>query len=189
MKEYLDLVTSEHAGRPKYMAMVEAYLQMLQDVSDCFASFDAAFALETAEGKQLDILGEIVGRNRLLPYQPQFGSAILNDDDYRFMIRAKIVMNQWDGTRDGLVSTWHASFPDTLISIGDGQDMSAELLISGIFFTDYQNEMITNDMLLPRPEGVLYTYTILTARNFAYDALKDLNFGGYDEDAFWDAVF
>jgi hypothetical protein len=44
------------------------------------------------------------------PYQPTTGYAILDDDHYRTLLRAKIVANYWDGTVPGAYEAWNTLF-------------------------------------------------------------------------------
>jgi hypothetical protein len=44
------------------------------------------------------------------PYQPVTGYAILDDDHYRVLLRAKIIANYWDGTVPGAYEAWDALF-------------------------------------------------------------------------------
>ncbi len=66
-----------------------------------------AFDLDTATGNQLDIIGIILGRSRQLYFQPPDNfSAILDDNAYRTLLRAKIVWNQWKGSIPELYTLW-----------------------------------------------------------------------------------
>jgi hypothetical protein len=44
------------------------------------------------------------------------------------------------------------------ITISDAQNMTATVLLSGTFSSIIQ-DLITNGYIVPRPEGVLYSYT------------------------------
>jgi hypothetical protein len=192
--DYLNLITSEHIQRPRFMALVEAMLKPLEGISILFSEWDKAFDIELAVGKQLDVVGAVVGMNRQLPYISKYGSSILSDDDYRFLIKAKSIINRWDGSREMMMKTWSETFPRTLLLIDDHQDMSADLLISGMRTTDYIEEMIENDLLLPRGEGVRYNYSIIEDKSFSYDyddpmpPSPDHLYGGYDQWAIWEGT-
>jgi hypothetical protein len=190
--DYLNLITSEHIQRPKFMALVETMLKPLEGISILFSTWDDAFNIENSVGKQLDAIGAVVGMSRQLPYISQYGSSILSDDDYRFLIKAKSIINRWDGSRESMMRMWSETFPRTLLLIDDHQDMSADLLISGMRTTDYIEEMIENDLLLPRGEGVRYNYSIIEDKSFSYDyddpnpPSPDHLYGGYDQWAIWE---
>lgn len=181
MEDYLNLITSEHIVRPKFMSVLETYLTPLAHTLDVFDQWDELFDLDTAQGSQLDIIGEIVGANRILPFQPSDGtSSVMNDDDYRFYIKAKILQNHWDGTRLGLEEIWISSFPDAPLQIEDHADMSVTITATFLGVSDLQLEMVENGLIFPRPAGVLYNYTIIKLPAFAYDQDTEV-YKGYDE--------
>lgn len=88
------------------MGILAAILDQIQLIEDDAAAIAAARDVDTATGVQLDQVGALVG-------QPRWGR---NDDDYRILIRARILANSSKGT------------PETLISI-------ASLLLGGATIT------------------------------------------------------
>lgn len=84
-------------------------------------------------------------------------SPILDDDTYRILIKARIGWNQWDGTIDSLYSLWQNLFPGGSIVILDNQNMTAAITLTGTF-TSIVKDLITNGYIIPRPEGVEYTF-------------------------------
>lgn len=141
-----------------------------------------AFDVDIAKGPQLDTLGRIVGVNRMLSFQPENGSPLLNDDDYRLCIKAKIIRNQWKGNALELYEAWMNLFPKTAVfEIQDLQDMSFNIVVSGDF-TPLQQEIITHGYILPKPEGVRINQLIIVDLTgfplFAYD-YETLYMNGY----------
>lgn len=151
--DYLNVITSEHRGQPKYMAMLTAYLRKLQDAQMVLEAFDLHFDLNEAIGAQLDKLGEVVGRSRILQFQPVGSSAVLDDDNYRLIIKAKILQNQWDGTIEDMGNLFKQIFPDMTIEIIDNQNMSMEIQVLGLK-NNIQLQMLNNGYIIPKPEGV-----------------------------------
>ena len=151
--DYLNMISSEHRGQPKYIAMLTAYLRKLQDAQMVLEAFDLHFDLNEAIGAQLDKLGEIVGRSRILAFQPESRSALLDDDNYRLIIKAKILQNQWDGTIEDMASLFKQVFPDMQLAIIDNQNMSMEIQVTGLR-DDLQLQMLNNGYVIPKPEGV-----------------------------------
>lgn len=120
--KYTGLITSQHANKPKFMAMVAGVSQPFVDLLSVLASIPASYDLDNAIGDQLDVVGEWVGISRNIstplavyfsldtsglgfdqgswqgPYDPSTGLISLDDDTYRLLIRAKIGANSWDGT-------------------------------------------------------------------------------------------
>lgn len=83
--------------------------------------------------------------------------AVLDDDTYRLLIKATIAANEWDGTEEALYPIWKSLFPGGSIIIADNQNMTCTIVLSGTF-TSIIEDLIVNGYIVPRPEGVLYTY-------------------------------
>lgn len=123
VSKYTGLITSEHADKPKFNAMVSAVAQCFVDQQNALGNFIPSFDLDEAVGDQLDTLGAWVGISRRVrtpltgvyfsfdiagvgfdqgvwqgPFDPSTGITLLDDDTYRLLIRAKIGANHWDGT-------------------------------------------------------------------------------------------
>ena len=64
VSNYTALITSEHADKPKFMAMVEAVAQCFVDQQNLLLSVPTAFDLDDAVGVQLDAVGLWVGIGR-----------------------------------------------------------------------------------------------------------------------------
>lgn len=156
-QRYLNRITSEHRIRPKFMAMNAVYLDKLQDVYELYVQILNAFDLDTAMGRQLDIIGQIVGADRVLDFNPTYADSRLDDDQYRKLIRAQISTNQWDGTMRGLIELWEGIFGEYRVRISDRQDMSILAEFSGVEDL-FEAELISKGYFAPRPEGVMVNY-------------------------------
>jgi hypothetical protein len=167
---YLHLLTHQYAlpNSPKLNALLQVLLRKFDDVSQVLVQMDTAMDLDVAAGAQLDMLGAVVGAARTVDFQPRNGvSPILDDATYRLYIKAKIAQNQWDGTIASLYPIWQALFPGGSIIILDNQNMTADITLKGAF-TSIIQDLITNGYIVPRPEGVLYTYLFGTLPFFGF---------------------
>lgn len=196
IQKYLNLVTSQHQGKPKFMAWLSNPLCILDDAVTLVNSFYSYFDIDLAIGVQLDVLGEILGVSRTVTFQPAgyyslgvigvpystHPSPVLADDTYRLVLRAKILQNQWDGTISQIYSLWNTIFPGSLLVIQDNQDMTLNALVIGLS-TQLQKDLITNGYIVPRPEGVLMTFSYSNDPYFAYD-MDTPDFKGYSE-GYW----
>ena len=136
MKDYGELITSEHRDKPRFMATVRAFCEPLAALQEDAQAMLAAFDVDTAIGDQLDIIGQWVGISRAvtIPMDVYFFSwddsangwdagiwegigeiktsrYDLPDDMYRALIKAKIMANKWRGTIHELYGILHAAFP------------------------------------------------------------------------------
>ena len=60
VSDYWKLITSEHKTRSKFKEYVEAIQTPIVESLNFYQNLNEAFNLESAEGKQLDIIGELV---------------------------------------------------------------------------------------------------------------------------------
>jgi len=125
INRYLNLVPTENARtltryidgeevqvESNYMKYLEAVLKHMTLLGDTVDSFNLAFDINNAAGNQLDIIGELVGVKRLLPFVPLTGSREMDDDEFRVIILMKIFRNEWDGTMEGAAKAYQSSFRD-----------------------------------------------------------------------------
>lgn len=208
VEDYLNLITSEHRDKPKFMAMVQAVLEVYVYLQDLSTSMIPKFDLDVAVGQQLDVLGQWVGitRNVSIPidgvyfswdgdftvgwdygsWQPNRAPAnitVLPDDAYRTLIRAKIAANNWDGTTDGAYAIWDALFPGTLILIQDNEDMSYDLALIGGVIDSLTLALLTGGYIPLKPEGVhvnVYYVSVDDNPAFSWDVESDV-LAGWDE--------
>lgn len=179
VSEYIDLITSQYQNSPKYKAWVERLLTPFVDIQNLALTLYTYFDIDTAVGKQLDILGDIVGAKRLLPFTPTEADPLLGDEDYRFLLKSQILRNIWDGTNDDIYNLWEMLHPDIAISIRDNQDMTVNILFIGQV-NQLQQEMIQYGMIIPKAQGVKMFYGFSLPPLFSYDQDTEY-FKGYDQ--------
>ena len=171
---YRRLLTSEYKTRPRLTSWLLWLLSEGLTYKNTVQEFLDAFNLDAAEGVQLDIIGRIVGVDRLLSFHPVSGdSPLMNDSTYRMVIKAKIIQNTWKGTLDELYEAWAVLFPEVrYFQIQDLQDMTYNVVIMGAF-TPLERELIANGYIIPKPEGVRINLLTITDTSglplFAYD--------------------
>lgn len=173
-KAYLRLITSEYAKKPKYNSYVKAFLDMLSPDIDNYNDFNILFSLDNAVGDQLDKLGALVGISRELPLQNENIPSVLTDELYRFVIKAKVYKNHWDGTREGLEKILKVFFPELIYNLADNQDMSYSILIVNPATTDAFLALLTAGYVIPKPAGVRVDYTIVPDKLFGWDTQTDI---------------
>lgn len=157
--DYLALITSQYRDKTNFIAWLTANLDIVDDISVTISDFDGNYDIDNAVGYQLDVIGMMVGVNRLLTIQPSDGSSpLVNDTTYRFLIRAKIAQNKWNGTIPELYNIWNASFPLNQIKIEDNQDMTFSILFVSQSYTALERQLIAAGYIMPKPEGVGVTY-------------------------------
>ncbi len=127
------------------------------------------FGIDGAVGNQLDILGVLIGQSRILDFIPTgYSTSILLDEDYRVLLKAKIIKNHWKGQIQNLYDLWNELFPGSQIVIIDNQDMTMDVGIYGNL-TATIVDLITNGYIIPKPIGV--------GINFYFGTLPVFGFG------------
>jgi hypothetical protein len=180
---YTGLFTSQYQQSSNLLSWAKSLLQHYDNVSRCLAEIIWNFDIDNAVGVQLDILGNIIGQSRILPFLPSNGvSPVLDDGTYRILLKAKAASNHWDGTIDSLQTTWQMLFPGGSIVIEDGQNMTATVII-GCTFSSIIQDLILHGYIVPRPAGVLYSYTITTLPVLGFDE-NNTYVGGLDRGHF-----
>ena len=179
VKEYLDLITSQYQNSPKFKEWLKVLLTPYIDTQNLALNLYTHFDIDNAIGIQLDKLGEIIGVKRLLPFQPISGNPLLDDYNYRFLLKAQILKNIWDGTNESIYNIWGELNSEIAIAIKDNQDMTVTALFIGEL-NNLQKEMIEYGMIVPKAQGVKMFYAFSIPPIFSYDQETDY-FKGYDE--------
>lgn len=134
ISEYLQRITSEYSNQPNFVATIAAMAQPFADIQASLAQLITAFGLDTAVGQQLDYTGEWVGLTRfvdepvatiffswdvpgagwdqadwapLVPVVNPSARVVLADPDYRNLLRARVLANTWDGSKNGAYAAWN----------------------------------------------------------------------------------
>lgn len=161
IQRYLDGIESQHQSKPRYMAMVTALLEKIDDVTAVIRQMPRLFYVGEAEGRQLDAAGRLAGTNReyastTVPDAPE----LLDDDVFRKVIKAQIAQNQWDGTNAGFREIWEMTIGDMLdAAVHDNQDMSMNVRVNGSL-EPVLTELILAGRFVPKPMGVGMNYML-----------------------------
>lgn len=216
--DYTGLVTSQHRGQPLFMATVELLNQGFVQLQQTATEISVKFSVDDAEGDLLDKVGEWVGLGRTLrlpisgvyfsfdttgvgfdegvwkgPFDPSEGVASMDDGTYRLFIKAKIAANRWDGTLTGyqqLMSVIFAGTGTNVFAI-DNQDMSMDIVVSGVIPSALFQAMLMDGYLPLKPVGVrirdYYITSVYGAPVFGFDVDSDY-IGGFDSGAWATAL-
>jgi hypothetical protein len=171
MSIYGDLVTSQHATKPKYIQWLDALCAPLLACQALSQSLPDVYSVETAIGEQLDAVGAMIGLDRRQSVAG-FGLVILSDVDYRFFLRGRIKTNTWDGTNQSYQDLLDYVFnqPGQSVVLVDNQDMSFSLLVFGVPLTAIQSALLNGGQLTPKPAGVRFNgANFLTGPAFGLD--------------------
>ena len=196
---YRGLITSEHADKPLFVAVLETLLRGPVEQQTQMEKMVADFDLDSAVGVQLDAVGAWVGISRLLvtplvgvyfswdstallgwdsgswqgEFDPTTGLTELPDNEYRQLIRARIAANNWDGTLIQAQAIWNQVFNgQQQIIVQDNQDMTMSISFVGQPLSAVQQALLTGGYFPLKPMGVrikFYGVPVNTGPLFAWD--------------------
>lgn len=206
--DYLKLITSQYQNSDNYLSWINVFLEIIQDIQELSANLVNYFSFNTiventasfnnddyltiknesdftyfnfdaCAGDQLDILGQLLGQSRKIDFNPtDGGSPILDDDNYRILLKNKVLWNRWDGKAATMQDYWQQVFPGGKVVVQDNQNMTIDVFLYGAF-TSIIVDLITNDYIVPRPQGVLMNYHYGTMPYFGFDR-DDEYVSGFD---------
>lgn len=208
--DYLNHTTSQHRHKVRFIAAITKVIDPLIQIQAALHGMPEKFDIDAATGVNLDIVGEWIGRTRVLDtpltgvyftwsgtaetgwrsgvwrgvHDPVSGMVALPDDAYRTLLRAKIAANNWDGTIPGAYAIWETVFTGSTIFIQDKQDMSVIIGIVGPPLSAVEKALLTGGYIPLKSAGVRIEYYATTssptAKMFAWRTQNDV-FGGWGE--------
>ena len=135
---YVGMLIIQYYNKPLARARIELIAQEYEKVFSALNGVLSNFNIDTATGDLLDKIGSIVGMPRTLPFSP-YGTGLndLNDDLYRFYIRAKIAVNNCKAVTsnkyNGLSEIYRFIFGYNSLLI-DNKNMSITLYIEDTIY-------------------------------------------------------
>lgn len=203
---WLALVPPENNQKPNFMAMLQLVLQPFADMVAVSAALPGLFDLDDAVGSQLDIVGEWIGISRNVnvpltgvyfswdtagrgwdegawqgPFDPDDGLVTLADPEYRFLLQAKIALNQWDGTIPGAQAIFSDLYPNRTVLILDGENNHMAFIMTSAPVSAVKAALFTGGYINPVPAGVQVDgyFIAPTLPIFGFDA-ENANISGWD---------
>lgn len=175
------LVTS-YNQKPKFLAMIQALTTGLYELQQLASLIPTFYNIDTAIGQQLDVLGQWIGFNRTVNISKEWFSfdtpfegfdqgqwyvfgdipyiaTPLTDTLYRCVLKAKILLNNFNGTKPQFLAILQQLFSTTAptITVTETSLMNVKITITGTI-----NEMIyfivTEKLIDLNPMGVTLTW-------------------------------
>lgn len=181
---YANLLILQYVGKPKAFATIQAFATMAV-MDQLPVAVQNAYAIDTAVGVQLDVLGKYVGVTR---NQYNFtGPVTLDDDDFRLLIKIQIVQNNSGSSLATIQDLLHTFFAGT-ISVFDYQDMTMDYFFDTDIGSNNMAEVFIKGGFLPRPMAVRLRATIIAPsgkqffgfRTYFGEAFRSTPFNTYD---------
>lgn len=163
--DYLNFITSEHRDKPKFIASLSIWLDYCQDIENLLKAINVCFDIDNAIGIQLDIIGQRIGVARTVILSDV--NTILDDIDYRILLKVQVFKNSWKGTTTSIYGIWNTLFPENPLIIRDNQNMTMDVIAVG-FTRGNQAKLVSNGYIVPKPQGVGVEYFNATLPIFGF---------------------
>jgi hypothetical protein len=181
---YTPTILSQYANSPILLQLIDNFSNYIDPTENIENFYDNVWNILSAKGYGLDVWGRIVGVSRILqvsateyfgfseattisadpfgqsPFylgQALTDSFALADDGFRLLIFAKAAANIWDGSIPGLNAILRLLFPNKVVYVTDGEDMTMEYVF-GWILSPLEGSIVLNSNVLPRPCGVSVSY-------------------------------
>lgn len=156
---YADLLIIQYRGKPRAYATIQARVKPII-MNQLPLAVQNAYNIDTAIGKQLDILGKYVGVARtVLTFS---GQVVLDDDDYRLLIKFKIIQNNSGSSLYEIQELLWNAFAGA-VRVFDYQNMRMSYFFESTFGSMTLAEAVVRQRLLPKPMGVQLAALIYAA--------------------------
>ncbi|WP_350914717.1 DUF2612 domain-containing protein [Providencia huaxiensis] len=187
-KQREDFLIWQYRGKPKARQTVGLLLSETKKTFESVIQLSTVLDVEQSSGYGLDLIGKHVGITRIMKsFIPKdyFGflgidgalgfnvgvfyrygdslkeSSKLDDDDYRFFIRAKITKNYQSPTIENITYSVRTLLGEQTFII-DNYDMTMNIVVPADYLTPFRLHAIKNLDILVRPIGVNYKYLVIT---------------------------
>jgi len=170
---------------PKFNEWLEQYSGLSTDNQQTVIDIVDAMSIDNASGDVLNKLGELVGikRNQII----LDSGDLIDDENYKKVIKGKIAQNYWDGTLEGFEDILNLVFDTNFqFLVVDNQDMSVDVFIFGTY-TALDEELLTKGYYTPKAMGVNVDYFKLAPVSFGWD-LDTVLIKGFDEGSWSEAI-
>ena len=147
---YANLLIIQYRQKPQAYATIKATTKAAI-INQLPLAVQNAFDLETAVGVQLDILGKYVVVVRTRSHFS--GAVTLDDDDFRQLIKIKIIQNSSGSSLADIQNLLQLFFPGVLF-VFDHQDMRMSYYLDSNEISTELAEFFVMGGFLPRPMGV-----------------------------------
>lgn len=164
---YSNLLILQYHNKPKAKATVEATVDLLPD--SLIQEVTNGFDLNTAVGKQLDILGKYIGLDR--SYIKDGAVSLLSDEDYRLLLKLKVVCNTSDYSHKNIDESLYEAFGTEIRMDSEGNmEMTYFIPAEAVDVI----EAAVQKGVLPKPMGVNLNYVIeYNKKFFAFCTYRD----------------
>lgn len=117
--------------KPNIQVLHNALARQLQEVHDFFLQLKSCRNLDSAIGKQLDGIGDIVclSREKAGEYAEMFPTGIIGDEEYRALLKSKIIINTNDATYHGIIKSIRSLYGTFPVYYSEDPSLPATMIL------------------------------------------------------------
>src|SRR5690606_25095244 len=183
-EDYINLIPSINATKQNFIDTIRVSVSPFVNLQEAVFFYAIATDIDFSYGVFLDRIGEWVGISRYVDvpitgvffswggsadegwskgvwkgqFNPASGITELPDNQYKRLIRSKILANKWDGSIEGIYDILDAAFPGFDAEVIDNQDMTMDVHIDGAALDTLSLALFMGGYIPIKPSGVSITY-------------------------------
>lgn len=162
---YTNLLILQYIGKPKAYATIQGTITPIL-MDQIPIDVQNAYAIGTAVGVQLDVIGKYVGVTRS-GYGIEGQPITLDDSDYTTLIKMVIIKNNSGSSLATIQNLLSVNFPGQVF-VTDNQTMGLNYVIIESLGTSDLLELLVTGGYLPKPMGVELSVVILPEHTDKY---------------------
>lgn len=157
VESFLSNLPEQFKGKANIEGLIGALAAELQEVSEVFRQLNSMRSMETAQGKQLDGIGDIVvlSRSESAGYAGIIDFDVIDDERYRLFLKYKALRNSNTCTFPELMEVCRLLYDAKLLYYTEFEEHPAHFkLMVGAQFNETMLNMLNNTKLTIKPGGV-----------------------------------
>ena len=136
----LDRLREQYKNKPQLIALINSWNGQIQELEEVLYGLSTSRSINTATGYQLDLLGELLGKNR----------EGRSDADYRIVLLAKVAQNISRGTPEDVIGVFKILTSSSQVQLSDGYNGEVYLLADHPLTQDQINTILREmDSVVP----------------------------------------
>ena len=164
LNSWIDDLPQQFQGKQHIEALISAFSRQLEELHGVFKQLDTETDLESAVGKNLDMVGDIVSLTRKeagLLMGIGMEEPVISDDRYRKLLRYKVLRDTSDCTYNDIMQSIQILWKTDNIEYFEDPDRPATILIKlRTMNVDSEVDPALGKTLAVKPAGVALVYTI-----------------------------
>lgn len=162
-KYYINLLIKQYHNKSKAKGTIETLTESeCLSYNNIISKLNSSFNIETATGKQLDLIGKIIGRSRIfegIEFEETDTPNSLDDETYRTLLKMQIINNFMSKSIESITEATFNFLGDKVIFINN-TNMTINYILIGNAESNLIKVVAFDKSILPAPAGVEVNYII-----------------------------